>query len=323
MRRPSVHSSTVVSRTKKVRRCGSRGGGRHTQSQTTSSNRISGAGDGASTIGRRGARPNRPQRVGCFPNPISDSARHPSPGKRLQSDAQLAGKACETRQTCISGSEHPSVEIREYERNQHPSPSRGQATPFPNGRVPSSPYLAVSQARGWPRPGRRISTNLEGPGNGHGRTWDCDHAPVYKGAAVSRIPGFVPACSHLTSPTTAPDVSCACRGLFLAPRLIRSPDHLSSHPSHLTSPPALPFHLVVVTPPQQKTPKSHIINNITKPRRGHRQNMADHVMELVIRAGAAVVNGTNAPPQAGILEGANPSKYTPSNPITLFIIQVR
>ncbi|KAK0743370.1 Sodium/hydrogen exchanger family-domain-containing protein [Schizothecium vesticola] len=40
-----------------------------------------------------------------------------------------------------------------------------------------------------------------------------------------------------------------------------------------------------------------------------------------MRAGAAAVNGTNAPPQAGILEGANPSKYTPSNPITLFIIQ--
>lgn len=110
-----------------------------------------------------------PQRVGCFPNPISDSARHPSPGKRLQSDAQLDGKACETSQTCISGSEHPSVEIREYERNQHPSPSRGQATPFPNGRVPSSPYLAVSQAPGWPRPGRRISTKVRGMGMGeHG-----------------------------------------------------------------------------------------------------------------------------------------------------------
>ena len=52
------------------------------------------------------------------------------------------------------------------------------------------------------------------------------------------------------------------------------------------------------------------------------RNMADHVVKLVMRAGAAAVNGTNAPPQAGILEGANPSKYTPSNPITLFIIQV-
>jgi hypothetical protein len=52
-------------------------------------------------------------------------------------------------------------------------------------------------------------------------------------------------------------------------------------------------------------------------------NMADYVVKLVMRAGAAEVNGTTAPPQAGILEGANPSKYTPSNPITLFIIQVR
>ncbi|KAK0742300.1 Sodium/hydrogen exchanger family-domain-containing protein [Apiosordaria backusii] len=32
-------------------------------------------------------------------------------------------------------------------------------------------------------------------------------------------------------------------------------------------------------------------------------------------------NGTGAPPQAGVLEGVNPIEYTPSNPITLFIIQ--
>ena len=39
---------------------------------------------------------------------------------------------------------------------------------------------------------------------------------------------------------------------------------------------------------------------------------------------AASASSTNrATPQAGILEGSNPSKYDPSNPIFLFIIQVR
>lgn len=33
-------------------------------------------------------------------------------------------------------------------------------------------------------------------------------------------------------------------------------------------------------------------------------------------------NSTGAPPQAGVLEGVNPIVYTPSNPITLFIVQV-
>jgi len=53
--------------------------------------------------------------------------------------------------------------------------------------------------------------------------------------------------------------------------------------------------------------------------------MAFSVAEMVARAAGAAPtgNGTSAPPQAGVLEGANPTQYTPSNPITLFIIQVR
>jgi hypothetical protein len=39
-------------------------------------------------------------------------------------------------------------------------------------------------------------------------------------------------------------------------------------------------------------------------------------------AGGASTNGTGgAPPQAGVLEGINPIKYDPANPILLFIIQ--
>ena len=38
-------------------------------------------------------------------------------------------------------------------------------------------------------------------------------------------------------------------------------------------------------------------------------------------AGAGATNATGPPPQAGVLEGVNPIAYTPSNPITLFIIQ--
>jgi hypothetical protein len=38
-------------------------------------------------------------------------------------------------------------------------------------------------------------------------------------------------------------------------------------------------------------------------------------------AGGLSTNGTGAPPQAGVLEGVNPIAYTPSNPITLFIVQ--
>ncbi|KAK4201063.1 putative transporter [Triangularia verruculosa] len=37
--------------------------------------------------------------------------------------------------------------------------------------------------------------------------------------------------------------------------------------------------------------------------------------------GEVTGNSTGAPPQAGILEGVNPIVYTPSNPITLFIVQ--
>ncbi|KAL1842240.1 hypothetical protein VTJ49DRAFT_5718 [Mycothermus thermophilus] len=38
-------------------------------------------------------------------------------------------------------------------------------------------------------------------------------------------------------------------------------------------------------------------------------------------AGGPAVNGTGAPPQAGVLEGVNPIEYSPTNPILLFIIQ--
>ncbi|KAK0617411.1 Sodium/hydrogen exchanger family-domain-containing protein [Immersiella caudata] len=51
--------------------------------------------------------------------------------------------------------------------------------------------------------------------------------------------------------------------------------------------------------------------------------MSASIMELVSRASAAASggDGTGAAPQTGIIEGANPTHYTPSNPITLFIIQ--
>lgn len=39
-------------------------------------------------------------------------------------------------------------------------------------------------------------------------------------------------------------------------------------------------------------------------------------------AGGVSASGTGPPPQAGILDGVNPITYMPSNPITLFIIQV-
>ncbi|KAJ6442818.1 K+/H+ antiporter [Purpureocillium lavendulum] len=44
---------------------------------------------------------------------------------------------------------------------------------------------------------------------------------------------------------------------------------------------------------------------------------------LTVTAAAATATSDNrAPPQGGVLEGSNPSKYDPSNPIILFIIQV-
>ena len=53
------------------------------------------------------------------------------------------------------------------------------------------------------------------------------------------------------------------------------------------------------------------------------EGMASVVKGLVARAGGAVSpNSTGAPPQAGVLEGANPTEWNASNPITLFIIQV-
>lgn len=39
-------------------------------------------------------------------------------------------------------------------------------------------------------------------------------------------------------------------------------------------------------------------------------------------AAAATSPANRAPPQGGILEGADPSVYDPKNPINLFIIQV-
>lgn len=38
-------------------------------------------------------------------------------------------------------------------------------------------------------------------------------------------------------------------------------------------------------------------------------------------AASATSDGPRAPPQAGIFEGLNPSKYNPNDPIILFIIQ--
>lgn len=40
-------------------------------------------------------------------------------------------------------------------------------------------------------------------------------------------------------------------------------------------------------------------------------------------AGGEVDDGDRAPSQAGVIEGAIPTKYNPSDPLTLFIIQVR
>lgn len=62
-------------------------------------------------------------------------------------------------------------------------------------------------------------------------------------------------------------------GLFLAQRLIRSPDHISIYDPPLISShllPVLPFHLAVVTPHQHQTPNSHIINITIGSRRGRR-----------------------------------------------------
>lgn len=38
-------------------------------------------------------------------------------------------------------------------------------------------------------------------------------------------------------------------------------------------------------------------------------------------AAEATDEGPRAPPQAGIFEGLNPSKYNPSDPLVLFVIQ--
>ena len=39
-------------------------------------------------------------------------------------------------------------------------------------------------------------------------------------------------------------------------------------------------------------------------------------------AGGNVTDGNRAPSQGGVIEGMNPSKYNPKDPITMFIIQV-
>ena len=47
------------------------------------------------------------------------------------------------------------------------------------------------------------------------------------------------------------------------------------------------------------------------------------VAKTAASTAAAATPTDRATPQGGILEGSNPSKYDPSNPIFLFIIQVR
>ncbi len=39
-------------------------------------------------------------------------------------------------------------------------------------------------------------------------------------------------------------------------------------------------------------------------------------------AAATTSTGNRAPSQGGVIEGANPSKYNPKDPLTIFIIQV-
>jgi len=50
-----------------------------------------------------------------------------------------------------------------------------------------------------------------------------------------------------------------------------------------------------------------------------------HVVTSTVTANASSTSAatTKVPAQGGIIEGANPSKWNASNPITLFIIQVR
>jgi hypothetical protein len=45
--------------------------------------------------------------------------------------------------------------------------------------------------------------------------------------------------------------------------------------------------------------------------------------KTVTAASTSATTTDRATPQGGILEGSNPSKYDPKNPIILFIIQVR
>jgi hypothetical protein len=52
----------------------------------------------------------------------------------------------------------------------------------------------------------------------------------------------------------------------------------------------------------------------------HLDGPSESMMNLAIRA---TKGKPLASPQAGIINGANPTKYNPSNPILLFIIQVR
>ena len=43
---------------------------------------------------------------------------------------------------------------------------------------------------------------------------------------------------------------------------------------------------------------------------------------VMAAGGGEPTDGNRATPQGGVLEGINPSKYDPKNPIILFIIQV-
>ena len=51
------------------------------------------------------------------------------------------------------------------------------------------------------------------------------------------------------------------------------------------------------------------------------RTVTDHLTTTVTAATTTAATA-RAPPQAGILEGANPSVYNPGNPIIIFIIQV-
>lgn len=50
--------------------------------------------------------------------------------------------------------------------------------------------------------------------------------------------------------------------------------------------------------------------------------VTDVITKTVTATSASASSTLRANPQGGILEGANPSKYDPKNPLIMFIIQV-